>query len=676
MAILIIGLSGLQAGWAPKPVPLLSPWGAQLNPDSVLQEYPRPQLQRSSYLNLNGLWQFTSAQAGDPVPFNQSLPDSILVPFPIESALSGIMQSTDYAYYRRLFHLPSAWRKQRILLHFGAVDWQSKIYINGHLVCTHKGGYDPFTVDITDDVTFDYANELILWVYDPTDKGGQPVGKQSENPQSIWFTAVSGIWQTVWLEAVPRVYMTSLTLIPDIDAQCLHVKVELNDSTSAAQITVTAFADSLPVAQAQRYGGGGICLSIPNVQLWSPEHPFLYGLRLVLKNTQGISDTVHSYFAMRKIGLLKDEKGRPRLALNNKIYFQFGPLDQGYWPGGLYTAPSDEALKYDIQECKRLGFNMIRKHVKVEPERWYFWCDKLGILVWQDMPNARNRSDADKAEFKEELAAMVRHLRNHPSIVVWTIFNENWGRFDTANLVSLVRTLDDSRLINANSGWNINGSDEGLGDINDIHHYEEPQAPVAGSRRAIACGEFGGLWRQVEDHTWTTYDGSGYASGNALANRYVELTHQVQDLIRINGLSAAVYTEITDVEREYAGLLTYDRKVEKCFYLPIYYANQNTIVTAIDKQEVKPPSEIHLLSNYPNPFNGQTTVYFNVTKRSALVLQIFDVRGRIVRTFFRKTLNPGWHRIHVKTDHWSSGVYFCRVIMNGRSMTRKMILMR
>lgn len=676
LILLTIGWASLLAGWTPGQVPLMSPWGERLNPDSVLQEYPRPQMQRKAWKNLNGLWEFELAQAGDPVPFNRTLNDTILVPFPIESALSGIMKATDYAYYKHSFTLPSKWQGRRILLHFGAVDWHSKIFVNGHLVKDHKGGYDSFAADITDVVSFNVANELIVWVYDPTDKGGQPVGKQSESPQSIWFSAVTGIWQTVWLEAVPQIYIQSIRLTPDIDAQCLNVEIFLNDSLSSAQVIVQAYEDSLLISSAYRYGSGPLRLTISDPKLWQPNNPFLYDLKIITKSTNVPNDTLTSYFAMRKIGLKQDAKGRARLALNNKIYFQFGPLDQGYWPGGLYTAPSDEALKYDIQGAKRLGFNLIRKHVKVDPDRWYYWCDKLGMLVWQDMPNGRNHSADDKTEFENELKAMVQNLYNHPCIVQWDIFNENWGRFDTKRLVNLVRSLDATRLINANSGWNVNGYDEGVGDVNDIHHYEEPEAPLPESKRAIVCGEYGGLWRQVEGHTWTTFDGSGYQSGNAMANRYIALTHNVQDLIEQNGLSAAIYTEITDVEREYAGLVTYDRKEEKCFYLPIYYANSSAIETKIEDQRTTVPNTLQLLQNFPNPFNGQTTIAFFLPRRIKATLKIYDIAGREVATLINEKLTAGWHKVFLSADKWASGVYFCRLISGNKETVHKIVLLR
>ncbi|MCD6374370.1 MAG: T9SS type A sorting domain-containing protein [Caldisericaceae bacterium] len=666
------------AGWTPGQAPLMTSWGEQINPDSVLMEYPRPQLVRPYWKNLNGLWQFELATSLDTPPFNQTLEDTILVPFPIESALSGVMQATDFAWYRKIFSLPQSWNEKRVLLHFGAVDWKCKIYLNQQLVFEHQGGYDPFVMDISDNIHFDQPNELIVGVYDPTEKGGQPVGKQMETPQSIFFTAVTGIWQTVWLEAVPDTYIKSIKLVPNIDQQQLTVRVTLNDeaSVSQTQVQAVAFADSIPVDKKYGYGNAELILKISNPHLWSPEDPYLYNLRVTSNTFSGINDTVYSYFGMRKISLMKDEKGRARLALNNKIYFQMGPLDQGYWPDGLYTAPSDEALKYDILEEKRLGFNMVRKHVKVEPDRWYYWCDRLGILVWQDMPNGSNNSLSAKDNFSRELTAMVENLFNHPSIVMWIIFNENWGKFEVTNLVNLVRSLDSTRLINANSGWNVNGYDDGVGDVNDIHHYEEPQAPMPESDRAIVCGEYGGLWRQVEGHTWTEYEGAGYQSGNALANRYVELTHIIQDLIEQNGLSGAVYTEITDVEREYAGLVTYDRKVEKCFYLPIYYANQNLIATKIEQKDLRSPAKFNLWQNYPNPFNGQTTIYFSLPIRTKVSLKLYDVAGKEIMTLVKGTLNTGLHNITFDASGIASGIYFYRLTSTRMNLTRKMILLR
>ncbi len=666
----------LQGGWSPGTVPLMTIWGEQLNPDSVLTAYPRPQMVRSSWLNLNGLWQFQRANTLDNPPFNQNLNDTILVPFPIESALSGIMESTDYAWYRRWLTVPKNWKGKRILLHFGAIDWQSKIYVNQQLVAEHKGGYDAFSVDLTDVWQWDSENELLIGVYDPTDKGGQPVGKQSEQPQSIWFTAVTGIWQTVWVEAVPQVYIKNLRLLPDIDQQQLTVTITLNQETNATQIVVTALADSQPIASAQRYGSGELILPITNPHLWSPEDPYLYDLHIHTQTVSGQNDTVQSYFAMRKISLKQDENSRARIALNNQIYFQMGPLDQGYWPGGLYTAPSDEALKYDIEMAKKLGFNFIRKHVKVEPARWYYWCDKLGMLVWQDMPNAANRTFNDREQFKQELSAMVRQLFNHPSIVVWVVFNENWGKFDTQQMVDLVRQLDDSRLINANSGWNVNGYDEGAGHINDVHNYPDPKAPQPEYSRAVVCGEYGGLWREVEGHTWAPYTGAGYPSGNALATQYIALTDSVQKLINTAGLSAAVYTEISDVEAEYAGFLTYDRKVLKCYYLPIYLANTRTLTTAVEPKTRSGIKDFKLLTNFPNPFNGRTTILFEVSYPGPVRLEVFTITGQHVLSKEKMLKAAGKNQFQVNLEQWASGLYFYRLTSGQWSAVNKMILLK
>ncbi|WP_456408060.1 sugar-binding domain-containing protein [Caldithrix abyssi] len=666
----------LLAGWSPGAAPLMTTWGEQLNPDSVLDAYPRPQMVRSAWLNLNGLWQFQLASSLDHPPFNQTLNDTILVPFPIESALSGVMQPTDYAWYRRLLTVPEDWKGKRILLHFGAIDWQSKIYFNQQLVAEHKGGYDAFTVDVTDVWQFDAPNELIVGVYDPTNKGGQPVGKQNEQPQSIWFTAVTGIWQTVWLEAVPQVYIKNVLLLPDIDRQQLTITITLNADSSATQVVATAMADSQTVGSAQRYGSGQLILPVVNPHLWSPEDPFLYDLQIRTQTVSGQNDTVQSYFAMRKISLKQDEHSRARIALNNHIYFQIGPLDQGYWPDGLYTAPSDEALKYDIEMAKKLGFNFIRKHVKVEPERWYYWCDKLGMLVWQDMPNAANRTLSDREQFKQELGAMVRQLYNHPSIVVWVVFNENWGKFETQQMVDLVRQIDDSRLINANSGWNINGYDEGAGDINDVHHYPEPRAPQPEYNRAIVCGEYGGLWREVKGHTWAPYTGTGFASGNALATQYIALTDSVQNLIKSAGLSAAVYTEISDVEAEYAGLLTYDRKVLKCYYLPIYLANTRTVTTTIEQTVLQKATSFRLLPNFPNPFNDQTTIPFEMPRPGLVRLEVFTISGQCVFSAEKWVKKAGLSQFMVDLKQSASGIYFYRLKGGNRSAVRKMILVK
>ncbi len=568
---------GLAARAAEGDHTLTTRWTAQVSAAHPLPEYPRPQLQRKSWLNLNGPWQFsvTDQDAAQPTTFD----GAILVPFCIESKLSGVQKPllpTERLWYRRTFEVPAAWRGQHCLLHFGAVDWDTKVLVNGREVGVHRGGYDAFDIDITDALKPAGSQELVVSVWDPTDTGAQPIGKQRLKPGGIFYTPCSGIWQTVWLEPVPSVHIQDLRLVPDIDAGKLRVRV-LTDSgeTASARVSIQAIASGKVVASAEGGAGAEAELAIPSAHLWSPADPYLYSLKVTL-TAGSASDSVSSYFAMRKISLGKDSQGRTRIFLNNKFLFQVGTLDQGFWPDGIYTAPTDSALAYDIQITKRLGFNMIRKHAKVEPDRWYYWTDRLGMLVWQDMPQSfKDRMTADQntqwdTEWKREIATHY----NHPSIVVWTTFNEGWGQHDTPRVVEDTRRLDPTRLVNNASGWTDN---PGVGDMHDMHKYPAPGSPEPEADRAAVLGEFGGLGMRVEGHMWEQkswgYQGL-FRSGWQLTQRYQEYLKSVYKLIEEPGLSAIVYTQITDVETESNGLLTYDRAVVKPDLAIIAAANQ------------------------------------------------------------------------------------------------------
>ncbi|MEJ0089847.1 MAG: sugar-binding domain-containing protein [Limisphaerales bacterium] len=558
--------------WQPKQAPLMTDWAQQVNPTNVLPEYPRPQMVRSDWMNLNGVWQFQPGATNDPVPTGLNLVGVILVPFPMESALSGVMQYNAFSWYRRQFTVPMDWSGQRTILHFGAVNWRSQIYVNGQNVGIHTGGYDPFSYDITPYLNSG-TNELIVRVYSPEDNGGQPRGKQTLYPQGIMFTSASGIWQTVWLEPVPATSIGSIHLTPDIDNNRVLVNVAINGATSGMQVKGVAFDGTNQVASTTVLPGNNMYLNIPSPKLWSPTNPYLYNLQISLTSNSVPVDAVASYFGMRKISLGTDN-GFKKIFLNNHFVFEFGPLDQGYWPDGVYTAPTDDALKYDLQMEKALGFNMVRKHIKVEPQRWYYWADKLGILVWQDMPSCNSYTTnpsppVDSQNFIAELTAMVTNHWNSPAIISWVVFNEGQGQSGTGNgvgqastssLVSLVKTLDPSRLVNQASGWNH----VGVGDMLDDHNYPDPVCPVS-ANQAVACGEFGGIWLGILNHTWSP--GSGEVSPpqatNLVASQFEALANELPDLIQNHGLSAAVYTEISDVEIELAGLLTFDRKILK-----------------------------------------------------------------------------------------------------------------
>jgi len=581
---LVIGVWALLAGtlpaaepWKPAPAPLMTRWAKDVSPDRAHPEYPRPQMVREQWLNLNGLWQLDDAQADAAPPVGRELPERILVPFPVESALSGVGRRAERLWYRRSFEIPAAWKGSRVLLHFQAVDWEATVWVNGRQVGSHRGGYDAFSFDITDALRAGGAQELIVGVFDPTSHGDQPRGKQVDQPRGIWYTPSTGIWQTVWLEAVPQAHIHGLLLVPDVDRGCLRVTVEGKNTT--ADHTIHAVARDGREIVGEAFGGIGaeIKLDIPRerLKLWSPQDPFLYDLTVTLKLGEQVVDQVQSYFGMRKIDIARDEKGVMRLRLNNEFLFMVGPLDQGFWPDGLYTAPTDQALRADVQITRDLGFNMTRKHVKIEPQRWYYWCDKLGLMVWQDMPNGNNRSPEAKAQFETELRRLVTGRRNHPSIIMWVVFNEGWGQHDTERYVEMVGRLDPTRLINNASGW----ADKAVGHVLDIHRYPGPGAPEPDPNRAGVLGEFGGLGWGVPGHTWSEKNWGYRAAEGArvLTRRYQELLRRVWELKENQGLSAAVYTQITDVETECNGLLTYDRAVIKVDLAKVAAANRGEV---------------------------------------------------------------------------------------------------
>jgi len=471
--------------WKPAKGPLATRWAADVKPDRVLPEYPRPQLVRSEWLNLNGIWEYAIRPREEARPEN--FDGRILVPFPVESALSGVMKPVKpehRLWYRRTFELPARGEAGRWLLHFGAVDWDTTVMVNGKAVGEHRGGFDPFTFDITEAIVAGKPQELIVSVWDPTDQGSQPRGKQVLKPGGIMYTANTGIWQTVWLEPVPETRVDTLRIVPDIDAGEIRVTPTVVGPRATGEVSVTGLEGHRPIGTATGSAGSAIAIKVPDAKLWAPDHPFLYGLKARTGN-----DEVRSYFGMRKIAMSKDEHGVNRLMLNGKSVFQLGPLDQGWWPDGLYTAPTDEALKFDIEITRKLGFNMIRKHVKVEPERWYYWCDTLGILVWQDMPSGDNKDDASKVQFMVELERLIDARENHPSIIMWVPFNEGWGQHDTPRYVDWIKRRDPSRLVNNASGW----TDTHTGDLSDVHVYPGPGMPATEPGRVAVLGEFGGL---------------------------------------------------------------------------------------------------------------------------------------------------------------------------------------
>ncbi|TCC96796.1 glycoside hydrolase family 2 protein [Pedobacter psychroterrae] len=569
--------------WKPVPGKIATPWAEKLNPASPLPEYPRPQLVRSNnWKNLNGLWNYalTPKNAAEPKAYN----GKILVPFAIESSLSGVGKTVgkdSLLWYKTSFTIPSN-LKNNILLHFGAVDWKSDIWLNGKKVGTHEGGFDPFTFDITAFVKKGGKQELTISVWDPTDQGPQPRGKQVIKPEGIWYTPVTGIWQTVWIEGVPKTYIASTRQTPDIDAKTLSLSADVKGALAGDKLKITAYDGKTKVSETETTVGETAQLAISNPKLWSPNSPFLYDLSVAVVRNGKVVDEIKSYFAMRKSSMGPDKNGIQRMLLNNEFVFQYGPLDQGWWPDGLYTAPTTEALIFDIIKTKEMGFNMIRKHIKVEPAIWYAACDKLGVLVWQDMPSGdlgnhwepnlgtmggtdKDRTPESEAMYRKEWNVIMDELHNFPSIIVWTPFNEAWGQFKTKEIAEWTKAKDPSRLVNSASG----GNHVVTGDIVDLHHYPEPRMPrpdLFGPNHAIVLGEFGGLGLPLPNHTWLDKNNWGYGktfeNADALFDRYASFMATLEKLIP-QGLSAAVYTQTTDVEVETNGLMTYDRKVIK-----------------------------------------------------------------------------------------------------------------
>lgn len=594
LMVLIVGFAfGATQSWKPVEGRMSTRWAGDVKPESPLPEYPRPTMVRSQWKSLNGLWEFADAREGEAPPIGKALPERILVPYPVESSLSGVERHAERAWYRTNFGVPSGWRNRRILLHFGAVDWEARVWLNGRELGVHRGGYDAFTFDITEALNAKGPQELVVGVWDTMDEPGPNArGKQIREPKDIWFSAVTGIWQTVWIEPVNDVSVDSLKLTPDIDTGVLNATINARGDVAGVEAEVVALHGRREIARVKDPVSQSLTLAIPKAKLWTPENPHLYDLRVVLKKDGKVVDKVESYFGMRKISVMKDARGVLRLALNNEIRFQIGPLDQGYWPDGLYTAPTDDALKYDVEITKRLGFNMTRKHVKVEPERWYYWCDKLGLLVWQDMPNGFNFTPEWRQQFETELRRMVEGRYNHPSIVMWVVFNESWGQYeDTPRVTAMVKEWDPSRLVNNASGWN----DHGVGDVVDKHIYPGPSAPPIERNRAAVLGEFGGTWASVPGHVWKQL-GIRYRSRHGketLTRRYEDLLHQTYALRDTAGLSAAVYTELTDVEVELAGLLTYDREVLKVDEARVRNANKGIPPDRRPAGMVLPTSETH-----------------------------------------------------------------------------------
>ncbi len=595
VVLLALGISTASAEWKIAGDKIRTEWAEKVDPSNVLPEYPRPQLVRGEWKNLNGLWNYAISEinAAEPSAFE----GEILVPFALESALSGVQKpltEKQLLWYERKFTVPAAWMSQRVMLHFGAVDWSADVYVNNILVGSHTGGFTPFACDITSALNKKGEQKLVVRVWDPTEKGEQPVGKQLTKGGNIWYTPVSGIWQTVWLEPVAKENHI-VKILPESDLRHSDIIIKTECAKAEGIVTVEAFFNGTKVGEGSAPVGTPAKVHIPNAQLWTPDTPHLYDLKVSLKKSGKVVESVTSYTAMREVGKVRDEYGHLRATLNGKPIFMFGPLDQGWWPDGLYTAPTDEALVWDIQFTKDIGFNTIRKHIKVEPARWFYHCDRLGMLVWQDMPSGEQKrpyswarhqvnggSDTELAEefkrnYYKEWDEIMAFCRFFSSVVVWVPFNEAWSQFDTEKVTDFTYQRDHSRLINPASGGNLRE----CGDIMDWHNYPTPCMGVHHADYILMLGEYGGIGLPVKDHLWNPEMNNWGYGGNRkdmedVTHTYIKYAEMILPFVQ-QGMSGAIYTQTTDVEGEVNGFVTYDRKVVKMDVKKIREINQKII---------------------------------------------------------------------------------------------------
>lgn len=579
-AVLFAGAINIASAYKPAGNNIMTTWGENIDPANIWQEYPRPIMEREDWQNLNGLWDYAIVSKDSPRP--KEWQGEILVPFCAESALSGVGKEVgeeNALWYKRSFSVPSSWKGSDVMLNFGAVDWQTDVWVNGAKVGSHTGGYTPFSLNITQALKSKGDNEVVVRVWDPTDKGHQPRGKQISKPELIWYTPVTGIWQTVWLEPVARKHVAGLRILPDIDRNTLKVDVNPSEKISNGMVEVVVKDNGRQIASGRAVTGESVIVDMPSdIELWSPENPKLYDLEIKLMSDGKTLDKVDSYAAMRKFSMKMGDKGVVRLQLNNKDLFHYGLLDQGWWPDGLYTAPSYKAMVFDVDKTKDWGYNMIRKHIKVEPALWYTYCDRNGIIVWQDMPSGdkdpewqgRNYFDGEELErtpeseanYRKEWREIMDCLYNYPCIAMWVPFNEAWGQFKTKEIADWTKNHDPSRLVNPASGGNFYP----CGDILDVHCYPSPPVThVYDAKRANVLGEYGGIGMVVNGHIWAPDREFSYINCKTpaeLTDRYIDYANYLDHLAK-EWFVGAVYTQTTDVEIEVNGLMTYDRKVIK-----------------------------------------------------------------------------------------------------------------
>ena len=659
---LISGLSLSAAAWEPQGNNIKTRWAAEVSPANARPEYPRPQLVRPQWQCLNGLWDYAVSEAD--AAAMPSPEGEILVPFCIESALSGVgkrVEKEQALWYARTLEAPKGWEDKRILLHFDAVDWQADVFLAGKPLGTHTGGFTSFCFDVTEQLRQGPAR-LEVKVWDPGDDPAAciPRGKQVSQPSGIWYTPVTGIWQSVWLEAVsPQAYIEDYQVVCELSDGRLVVHPVIADAQEGDYVQVDLLRPRIGYsaekpgwalfrkARALAAAGQPVVLQLRNPRRWSPDQPWLYGLRITLRRGGKVIDRVQAYTAFRKISEKADAAGNKRLALNDEILFRYGPLDQGWWPDGLYTAPTAQAMAFDIEKTRELGFNMIRKHIKVEPARWYYDCDRLGMLVWQDMPSVADHYDwgqgrdyygsgsdnpltqAQKDNYYKEWGEIIAQRKKFPCIVVWVPFNEAWGQFDTRAVCDFTRSQDPTRLINAASGANWV---KGAGDILDTHTYPHPRMRILDPEMVNVLGEYGGIGRPVEGHTWEIGKKWGYVQYDTeekVTDTYVMYAQDVLDIKQLDGCAAAVYTQTTDVEGEVNGFFTYDREVLKVDPVRVREANRR-VIEAPDQAPLPlvRPSAFHYKDEGMRRHLNLYTL-----RRGDLVAQVTEYGARLVSLF-------------------------------------------